>query len=156
MLGMSELIIMTLLATGMLTMIRESGGIDFIIGNLTKKISGKRGAELCIASLACLVNICTANNTVAIITTGPIAKDIADRFGIDSRKSASILDTISCFTQGLIPYGAQILIATSLTNECLGHTAISPGSMFPYLYYPMAIGIAVLISILFRYPRKYS
>ena len=156
MLGMSELIIMTLLATGMLAVIRHEGGIDFIISKLTNRICGKRGAELCIVSLTCLVNICTANNTVAIITVGPIAKDIADKFGIDPRKSASLLDTISCFTQGLIPYGAQMLIATSLVNECVGQTAVSPGSMIPYLFYPIALGIAVILSIIVKYPRKYS
>lgn len=156
MMGMSELIIMTLLATGMLSIIREEGGIDFVISNLTRKIKGKRGAEFCIVSLACIVNICTANNTVTIITVGPIAKDIAGRFGIDNRKSASLLDTISCFTQGLIPYGAQVLIATSLANECIGSTVVSPGGIVPYLFYPMALGVAVVLSIILRYPRRYS
>ncbi len=158
MLGMGELIIMTLLAGGMLALIRYGGGIDFIISNLTRHIGGKRGAEGCIAVLVFLVNICTANNTVAILTTGSIARDISLRFGIDSRKTASILDTVSCFTQGLLPYGAQILIAASLANEALKASApvLSPVDIMQYTYYPMAIGLAILLSIIVRYPRKYS
>ncbi|MCD8235134.1 MAG: Na+/H+ antiporter NhaC family protein [Prevotellaceae bacterium] len=147
--NMSELIIMTLIAAGMLAMIRHNGGIDFIISRLTKGVSGKRSAEFCISALVCLVNVCTANNTVAIIAAGPIANDIADRFGIDKRKSASLLDTASCFTQGILPYGAQMLIAAGLAS-------VNPVSILAYLYYPMALGVAVVVSILMRYPRKYS
>ena len=99
--------------------------------------------------LVCLVNICTANNTVAIITTGPIARDIAEKYGVDKRKSASILDTASCFTQGILPYGAQMLIAAGLAG-------ISPVSIMPYLYYPLAMGLTVIVAILFRLPKKYS
>ena len=153
MMGMSELIIMTLLASGMLAMIRHNGGINYIITHLTRNIRGQRGAEYCIAALVCLVNICTANNTVAIITTGSIAHDISVKFGLDNRKVASILDTMSCFTQGLLPYGAQVLIATSLANECLIVTTITPLDVVRYLYYPLALGIAVLLSIAFRYPK---
>lgn len=149
MMGMAELIIVTILAGGMLELIRNNGGIDYIIRNITHGISSKRGAEFSIAALVCLVNICTANNTVAIITTGPIANDIANKFGIDKRKSASILDTMSCFTQGLLPYGAQVLIAAGLAQ-------INPIQIIPWLFYPIAIGIAVMFSILLRYPRKYS
>ncbi len=148
MLGMSELIIVTILAGGMLEIIRHNGGIDLIIKALTRRIDSQRGGELSIAALTCLVNICTANNTVAIITTGPIAKDIAQRFHIDPRKSASILDTASCFTQGLLPYGAQVLIAAGLSG-------LNPIAIIPHLYYPMLIGVALLLAILFRYPRKY-
>ena len=140
---MGELIIITLLAGGMLELIRYNGGMDYIIERLT------RAGELSIAGLVCLANLCTANNTIAIITTGPIAKDIATRFGIDLRKSASILDTFSCFVQGLIPYGAQILIAAGLAS-------LSPLSIIQYLYYPMLLGFIALLAILFRYPRKYS
>lgn len=147
--NMSELIIMTLIAAGMLAMIRHNGGIDFIISRLTKGVSGKRSAEFCISALVCLVNVCTANNTVAIIASGPIANDIAARFDIDKRKSASLLDTASCFTQGLLPYGAQMLIAAGLAS-------VNPVSILAYLYYPMALGVAVVLSILMRYPRKYS
>jgi Na+/H+ antiporter NhaC len=149
MMGMSELIIVTILAGGMLEIIRYNGGINLIIKALTRNIHGSRGGELSIAALTSLVNVCTANNTVAIITTGPIAKDIARRFGIDPRKSASILDTASCFTQGLLPYGAQVLIAAGLSG-------LNPIAIIPHLYYPMLIGLALVLAILFRYPRKYS
>ena len=149
MMDMSELIIMTILAGGMLEIIRHNGGIDIIIKALTRNISSKRWGEMSIAALTCLVNICTANNTVAIITTGSIAKDISTRFGIDPRKSASILDTASCFTEGLLPYGAQVLIAAGLAG-------INPIAIIPHLYYPMLIGFALLLAILFRYPRKFS
>ena len=149
MMGMAELIIVTILAGGMLELIRYNGGIDFIINKITKNIGSKRGAEFSIAALVCLVNICTANNTVAIITIGPIANDIANKFDIDKRKSASILDTMSCFTQGLLPYGAQVLIAAGLAS-------LNPIEIIPWLFYPVAIGIAVMVSIAFRYPRKYA
>ena len=149
MMGMSELIIVTILAGGMLEIIRHNGGINLIIKALTRNIKGARGGEMSIAALTCLVNVCTANNTVAIITTGPIAKDVAKRFGIDPRKSASILDTASCFTQGLLPYGAQVLIAAGLSG-------LNPIIIIPHLFYPMLIGIALVLAILFHYPRKYS
>ena len=149
MIGMGELIIITMMAGGMLELIKQQGGIDFIIQRMVKHIQNKRGAELCIGALVGLVDICTANNTVAIITVGGIAKQIGDRYGVDNKKAASILDTCSCFVQGLIPYGAQLLIAAGLA-------AISPVSIIPYLFYPFAIGIAALLAILFRYPRRYS
>lgn len=149
MMDMSELIIMTILAGGMLEIIRHNGGIDIIIKALTRNISSKRWGEMSIAALTCLVNICTANNTVAIITIGSIAKDISTRFGIDPRKSASILDTASCFTEGLLPYGAQVLIAAGLAG-------LNPIAIIPHLYYPMLIGVALVLAILFRYPRKFS
>lgn len=147
--GMGELIVITLLAGGMLELIRYNGGIDYIITRLTKRVNSKRAGELSIAGLVCLANLCTANNTIAVITIGPIAKKIADRFGIDGRKSASILDTFSCFIQGIIPYGAQMLMAAGLAS-------ISPLSIIRYLYYPVLIGIFALLAILFRYPRQYS
>lgn len=147
--GMGELIIVTMLAGGMLELIRMNGGIDFIVNGLTRHISGKRGAELCIAALVSLANICTANNTIAIITTGRIAKDITSRFGLDPRKTASILDTFSCLIQGLIPYGAQMLMAAGLAG-------VSAFSIIRYLYYPYTMGIVALMAILFRFPRKYS
>ena len=149
MIGMGELIIVTMLAGGMLEMIKQQGGIDFIIQRMVKHIHNKQGAELCISGLVGLVNVCTANNTVTIITVGDIAKQIGDRYGVDNKKAASILDTSSCFVQGFIPYGAQLLIAAGLA-------AINPVSIIPYLYYPFAIGIAAFMSILFRYPRRYS
>ncbi len=147
--NMGELLIVTLLAGGMLELIRFNGGVDYILQTLTKRINGKRGAEFCIAALVSIANFCTANNTIAIITVGPIASDIATRYGVDKRKSASILDTFSCMVQGIIPYGAQMLIAAKLTS-------ISPISIIGYLYYPMAIGIMAILSIWLRYPKKYS
>ena len=147
--GMGELIIITMMAGGMMEIIRHNGGIDYILNALTRHIHTKRGAELSIAALVCLINLCTANNTVAIITAGPLANDIATRFGVDRRKSASILDTFSCFTQGLIPYGAQLLMAAGLAS-------VSPVAILPHLYYPVIMGACALLSILFRYPRKYS
>lgn len=148
-LGMGELIIITLMAAGMLELIRHNGGVDFILHHLTKRIRGKRGAELSIAALVSLANLCTANNTIAIITVGPLANNISERFGIDKRKSASILDTFSCIVQGLIPYGAQMLIAAELTRQ-------SPLNIMGYLYYPMALCVACLLSIVFRFPKRYS
>lgn len=147
--GMGELVIIAMLAGGMLEMIRENGGIDYLIEKLTAHVHTKRGAELSIAALVSLVNVCTANNTVAILTVGGIAKKIGDRFGVDKRKAASILDTFSCTVQGLIPYGVQMLLAAGLAG-------VSPIEILPYLYYPMAIGVAALLCILFRYPKKYS
>lgn len=146
---MGELIIITLLAGGMLEIIRYNGGIDFIIEKLTRHVNGKRGAELSIAALVSIANLCTANNTIAIITTGSISKDIAIKYHLDRRKTASILDTFSCFIQGIIPYGAQILIAAGLAE-------ISPISILPHLYYPFTMGICAFLAILFRFPKKYS
>ena len=147
--GMGELIIITMMAGGLLEIIKHSGGIDFIIERLTRHVSTKRGAEMTVAGLVSFVDLCTANNTVAIITVGGIAKQIADRFGVDNRKCASILDTFSCTVQGLIPYGAQMLMAAGLAQ-------LNPISILPYLYYPFAIGIAAILSILLRYPKRYS
>ena len=147
--GMGELIIITLMAGGLLEVIKHNGGIDFIIRQQTRHIHSKRGAELTIAALVGIVDICTANNTVAIITVGGIARKIGEKYGIDPRKCASLLDTFSCFTQGLLPYGAQLLMAAGLAS-------LNPIAIVPYLYYPMAIGIAALLAILLRYPRRYS
>ena len=148
-LSMGELIIVTMMAGGMLELIREQGGIDFLIRLLTRRVNSKRGAELSIAVLVSLVDICTANNTVAILTVGGISKQIGDRYGVDNKKCASILDTFSCMVQGVIPYGAQLLIAAGLAS-------LNPVSILPYLYYPLALGIVALLSILFRYPKRYS
>lgn len=148
-LSMGELIIITIMAGGLLELIKHNGGIDFIIQLMTRRTNSKRGAELSIALLVSLVNICTANNTVAILTVGGIAKKIGDQFGVDNRKCASILDTFSCMMQGIIPYGAQLLMAGGLA-------AINPISIVPYLYYPFLLGLVSLLAILFRYPRKYS
>ena len=148
-LGMGELIIITMMAGGLLEIIRENGGIDFIIKRMTAHVSSKRGAELSIAALVTLTNICTANNTVAIITVGGIAKQIGDRFGVDNRKCASLLDTFSCFTQGIIPYGAQLLMAAGLAK-------LNPIDIVPFLYYPLSLGLSALLAILLRLPKRYS
>ena len=148
-LGMSELIIVTLLAGGLMAIIRHGGGIDFLIQRLTSHIHGRRGAELTIGGLVAFTDVCTANNTVAILTIGPIAREIAERYDIDPRKSASLLDTFSCLAQALIPYGAQLLMAASLA-------ALSPVEIIPYLYYPFCMGVCALLAIFFRYPRRYS
>ena len=147
--GMGELIIIAMMAGGMLEIIRENGGIDYIIQKFTAHVNGKRGAEFSIAALVSLVNICTANNTVAILTVGGIAKKIGDRYGVDNRKAASILDTFSCCVQGLLPYGVQMLIAAGLSG-------LNPIDIIPYLYYPMAIGVAATLAIAFRYPKTNS
>ena len=147
--NMGELIIITMMAGGLLEIVRENGGVDFIMERLSRRISSKRGAELTIALMVSLVDICTANNTVAILTVGGISKQVGDRFGVDSRKAASILDTFSCCMQGLIPYGAQILMAAGLAS-------INPVTIIPYLYYPMTIGVCAIAAILFRYPKRYS
>lgn len=147
--GMGELIIIAMMAGGMLEIIRENGGIDYIIKKLTSHVGSKRGTELSIAALVSMVNICTANNTVAILTVGNIAKKIGDKFGVDNRKAASILDTFSCTVQGLIPYGVQMLLAAGLSG-------LNPLDIIPYLYYPIAIGVAALLAVLLRYPKRYS
>ena len=147
--GMGELIIISLMAGGMLELIRFNGGVDYIIEVLTRRISGKRGAEICIAALVSIANVCTANNTIAIITVGPLANDIATKYGVDKRKSASILDTFSCVIQGIIPYGAQMLMAAKLAS-------ISPISIIEYLYYPLGILVMAMFSIFARWPKKYS
>ena len=116
---------------------------------MTRRINGKRGAEFSIAALVSLANLCTANNTIAIITTGGIAKDIADKYKLDPRKCASILDTFSCFVQGMIPYGAQILMASGLAG-------ISAMKILEFMYYPFALGVVAALSIIFRFPRKMS
>ena len=147
--GMGELIIIAMMAGGMLEIIRTNGGINYIIENITKHVNSKRGAELSIAALVSLVNVCTANNTIAILTVGNISKKIGDQYGVDNRKAASILDTFSCFIQGIIPYSVQMLIAAGLAN-------VSPLHILPYLYYPFAIGFFGLGAILLRYPKKLS
>lgn len=147
--GMGELVVIAMMAGGMLEMIRENGGIDYIIDKLTAHVESKRGAELSIAALVSLVNVCTANNTVAILTVGAISKKIGDKYGVDNRKAASILDTFSCTVQGIIPYGVQMLLAAGLAH-------VSPMAILPYLYYPFAIGICALLAILLHYPKRYS
>ena len=140
---MGDLIIVTLLAGGMLELIRTGGGLEYIVRKMTEHIKSKRGAEMSIAALVSLANLCTANNTIAIITVGGIASDISKRFGLDPRKVASILDTFSCLIQGIIPYGAQMLLASGLAG-------ISAMSISTYLYYPMVMGLCAIMAILVR------
>ena len=138
--GMTELIIVTMLAGGLLEIVRINGGIDFLIRIVTLRMRSKRAAELAITALTALANICTANNTIAILTVGDISRDISKKFGIAPRRAASLMDTTSCFIQGIIPYGAQLLIASGLAK-------VSPLEIIPNLYYPMLIGVFVLGSI---------
>lgn len=145
-LSMGELIIITLMAGGLMNMVKQGGGFEFITRAITNTVSGKRGAEAAIAGLTVMTDICTANNTIAIITVGPIARDLSTKYGISPRKSASLLDTASCFAQGVLPYGAQLLMASGLAK-------VSPIEIIPHLYYPMAIGVMVVLSIIFQFPR---
>ena len=163
--GMGSLIIVTLLAGGMMALIRAGGGLDWLVGALTRRLASpaapvsdqqslpavtrrqKRGAELSIAALVSLANLCTANNTIAIITVGGIAKDVSDRFGLDRKRVASILDTFSCFVQGLIPYGAQLLMASGLAG-------VGAAAIIRYLYYPFALGLVALAAIFIPFRRR--
>ena len=141
--GMGELIIVTMLAGGVLEMVRLNGGIDYLIKIVTSRISSKRGAEFAITGLTALANICTANNTIAILSVGDISRDIAKQYKISPRRSASLMDTASCFVQGIIPYGAQLLMASGLA-------IISPVAIIPSLYYPMCVGVMIVVSILVK------
>ncbi len=145
--SMGQLIIITLLAAGMLGMIKATGGIDWMLRKLTAKVKGARGAQACIAALVSVVNLCTANNTVAIITVGSLSRDISRKYGVTPKKTASLLDTCSCIVQCLIPYGAQTLLATGLAG-------ISPAAPWPYLYYPWALAVTTIISILVKRKQK--
>ncbi|MDA7026536.1 Na+/H+ antiporter NhaC family protein [Bacillus sp. CLL-7-23] len=144
--GMSELIILSLLIGGMAEMMKRNGGIAFLLQFISRRVHSKKGAEAGIAGLVSVVNLATANNTIAIITAGPLAKDLSDQYEIDPRKSASILDIFSCVIQGLIPYGAQMLSAAQIAK-------ISPISILPYSFYPILIGICGICAIVFRLPR---
>lgn len=146
---MGELIIVSLMAGGLFELIKVNGGIAWIIDKLTNNIKSKRQAEASVAALISFTDLCTANNTVALIITGPIAKNIGDRFDIDSRRMASLLDTFSCSVQGILPYGAQLLIASSLAG-------IAPLDILPYSYYPMLMGMASILAIIMQRPKKYT
>ena len=145
--SMCELILVTLLAGGIMNMIKTAGGFDWLIERMTRKIGNRRGGESIISLLTAITNFCTANNTIAIITVGGIARDISSRFGISPKRSASLMDTTSCFVQGLLPYGAQILMASGLSG-------LSPFEIIPHLYYPMLIGVMVVFAIVFQFPRQ--
>ncbi len=141
--GMSDLIVVTLLAAGLLEVINYNGGIRYLIQLLTRRIGGSRGAQASIALLVSVVNVCTANNTIAIITTGSIARSIGQRYGIDPRKTASLLDTCSCIVQCIIPYGAQTLLAAGLAG-------LAPVAFLPYHYYAWALAVMVAMSIVVK------
>ena len=145
--SMCELILVTLLAGGVMAVVKELGGFDFLIERLTKNIRSRRAAEFVIAVLTALTNFCTANNTIAILTVGPIARDLSTKYAIPARKSASLMDTASCVVQGYLPYGAQLLMAAGLAT-------ISPVEIIPHLYYPFLIGCMVIVSIIFKFPRR--
>ncbi|MBQ7951652.1 MAG: Na+/H+ antiporter NhaC family protein [Alistipes sp.] len=145
--SMCELILVTLLAGGVMAIVRQLGGFDFLIDRLTKNIASRRGAEAVIALLTGITNLCTANNTIAILTVGPIARDLSARYSVPPRKSASLMDTISCFVQGFLPYGAQLLMAAGLA-------AISPMDIILHLYYPFLIFVMVVISIILHFPKR--
>lgn len=147
--GMSELVIISLIIGGTVELIKFNGGIDFLLSFITNRVKGRRGAEFGIALLVSLVDICTANNTIAIVMTGPIAKDISEEYGIEPQKTASLLDTFSCFCQGIIPYGAQLLAASGLTK-------ISPFLIMKYLYYPYLMGLCAIIAIMLGIPKVKS
>lgn len=144
--SMCELILVTLFAGGLMNLVRAAGGFEFLTRALTRRIKGRRGAEAVIALLTALTNLCTANNTIAILTMGSIARDLSQRYGVAARKSASLMDTASCVVQGIIPYGAQLLMASGLAS-------VSPVAIIPHLYYPMALGVMVVFAILFKFPR---
>lgn len=145
--GMSELILISMMAGGIFALITKQGVMERLIQQVSNKIHTQRGAEVSICMLVGAVNALTANNTVAILSVGDIAKQISVRFGIDPRRSASLLDITSCAVQGLLPYGAQLLMASSLAG-------ISALSIIPYLYYPMFIGLIVVLTILVPTRRK--
>lgn len=145
--GMSELILISMMAGGIFALISQQGLMDRIVQEISSRVSSKRGAELSICLLVGIVNALTANNTVAILSVGDITKKISECYNIDPRRSASLLDTTSCAVQGLLPYGAQLLMASSLA----GITAMS---IIPYLYYPMLIGGMVLLTIVIGGRRK--
>jgi len=144
--GMEDLAMLAILISGMVEVIKHNGGIDYLLNLVTSKVNSKKGAQFGIAGLVSLTNLSTANNTIAILIAGPLAKNIADKYNVDPRKSASILDIFSCCFQGLIPYGAQILVAA-------GVASISPLSILPYSFYPILIGLCGLLAILLDFPK---
>jgi Na+/H+ antiporter NhaC len=147
---MGELIVVSLMAGGLFEVIRRNGGIEWLVDKLTRNIKSRKKAESSLAALTVFTNLCTANNTIALIIVGPIARKIGDEYRLDGRRTASLLDTFSCFTQGMIPYGAQLLIAAGLAE------GVSPVEIVPYLYYPFLIGLASTLAIFFQYPRRYT
>ena len=128
------------------SIIAKDGGIDYLLNAISSRIKSVKGAEFGIAALVSVADICTANNTVAIVITGPMAKQIADENGVDPRRSASMLDIFSCVFQGIIPYGAQLLLAGQLSG-------LSPLQIMPSLYYPYLLGVMGILAIVFGFPK---
>lgn len=141
--GMYDITVISIVVACIVSLVKEFGGIQFILNLIKKSIKGQRGGEVGIAGLSLLVDMCTANNTVAIVMAGPIAKEISDEFEISPRRSASLLDIFTSVGQGLIPYGAQLLSAASLTG-------LTPFNIMPYLFYPILMAISAVLFILFR------
>lgn len=144
--GMEDIAIIALLIGGLVALIQHNGGITWLLNFVRNRVKSKRGAELGIAGLVSVADISTANNTISILMAGPLAKDISDEYGVDPRKSASILDMFASYFQGLLPYSPQLIAAA-------GVASISPFELVPYAIYPMILGICGLIAIAFRLPR---
>lgn len=147
--SMEDLALIAILIGGIVGIIHHNGGVDYLLRTIKRKVTSKKGAEFGIAGLVSVADVATANNTIAIIMTGPLAKEISDEYGIDPRKSASLLDTFASCFQGLIPYGAQLLAAAGLAS-------ISPISLLAYSFYPILMGICATIAILIGYPKLKS
>lgn len=143
--SMFEISIICLLIGGMVGIIRHNGGISYILAHLKRRTNSAKSAQLTVAALTAAVNACTANNTIAIIIVGPIAKEMSDATGAKPRSMASIMDTISCFVQGVLPYGAQILTALSIVSF-----SVSPWEVIQYLFYPFLIGVFIMGYILLQ------
>ena len=139
--GMSELILISMIAGGIFALISHNGGLDYMIDVITRRVKSRAGAEWSICALAAFANVCTANNTIAILSVGDIARRVAEQFDIDPRRSASLLDTTTCCIQGILPYGAQLLMASGLAS-------ISAMSIVPYLFYPTLLGLSVMVTII--------
>lgn len=141
--SMYDITVISIIVACIVSLVKEHGGIQFILNLIKSKINGRRGAEFGIALLALFVDTCTANNTVAIVMTGPIAKEISEEFDVDPRRSASLLDMFTSVGQGIIPYGAQLLSAATLTG-------LTPLQIIPNLYYPLLMGVCGVLAIIFR------
>ena len=146
MMGMEDLAMLSIVIGGTLALIKHNGGIDFLLNSIKSRIKTKKGAEFGIAALVSVVDLCTANNTIAIVMAGPLAKDIAEEFNIAPKRTASLLDIFSSCWQGMIPYGAQILSAAGLA-------AVSPMELLPFIFYPMLMGLCGLLAIAFEFPK---
>ena len=144
--GMFEMAMLAILIAGMVEVIKHNGGIDFLLNLSTRKIKNKRDAQFAMAGLVSLTDLSTANNTIAIMIAGPLAKEIATEYDIEPRKAASIIDIFSCAVQGIIPYGAQLIVAA-------GVAGISPVLIMPYAFYPILIAVCGIIAIVIGYPK---